>query len=415
MRYSTISLIAFILLLDTCLCVTASGQREFGFKMPEGSKRVEIQFEEFNNLIVIPVTINRFLTLKFILDTGVETAILTEKLFADILDVDYIRQIKIAGPGIEDSVEVLVANNMTFHLPGGLIGKNMNMLVLKEDYLKLSENMGDEVHGIIGYDVFSRFVVEIKYDSKKLILHDPATYKPKKRFRAIPIDIRNSKPFLSTSITKNKETSSLDIMVDTGASHAALLDFGDIFSEDLSSSNKIVTRLGTGIGGEIPGYLSRLDKLSIAGFSFENVLFCVPFEGVYNKSIKRGSKYGTIGGELLHRFNVIIDYHNGIMYFKKSNRFDDAFEYDMSGLTLNATGDNLDTLEVVSLKEYSPAHKVGFEVGDIIISINQRNLRNSKLSEINWLLSRREGLRIKCNLIRDGEKLKKIFYLKRMI
>jgi hypothetical protein len=414
MRNPTISLIAFILLLNTCICATASGQREFGFSMPEGSKRVEIEFEEFNNLIVIPITINRFLTLKFILDTGVETAILTEKLFADLLDAEYIRELRISGPGIVDSIEVLVANKMTFYLPGGLIGKNMNMLVLKEDYLKLSENMGDEVYGIIGYDIFSRFVVEIKYDAKKIILHDPTTYKPKRRFKSVPIEIRNSKPFLNTLISQQSDTSSLDIMVDTGASHAALLDFGNTFNEDITTE-KIVTRLGTGIGGEIPGYLGRLDNLSFGEFSFEEVLFSAPFEGVYNKSIKRGSQYGTIGGELLNRFNVIIDYHHKKLYLEKSRRYDDKFEYDMSGLTLNATGENLDTLRVVSLKDESPAANAGIEVDDIILKINQKNLHNSKLSDISGLLRRRQGLRIRCKLERDGVKMVKTFYLKRMI
>ncbi len=416
MRYPTISLLAFILLLNTCICATASGQREFGFSMPEGSKKVEIEFEEYNNLIVIPITINRFLTLKFIVDTGVETAILTEKLFADILDAQYIRELKIAGPGVEDSVEVYVANRMTFYLPGGLVGKNMNLLVLKEDYLKLSENMGDEIYGIIGYDIFSRFVVEINYESKKLILHNPKTYKPKRRFTSVPITIVNSKPFLSTSISQKEETNSLDIMVDTGASHAALLDFSSSASaEKYLPSNKIVTRLGTGIGGEISGYLSRLDNLSIAEFSFDSVLFSAPFEGLYNKSIKRGSQYGTIGGELLRRFNVIIDYRHGKMYLEKSNSYGDAFEHDMSGLTLNAKGENLDTLEVVEIKEPSPAYDAGLRKGDIIIRINSRNLRNSKLSEIVAMLRKREGMRVKCRFLRNGQVITKMFHLKRMI
>lgn len=415
MRYPTVSLIAFILLLNTCICATASGQKEFGFTMPEGARKIEIEFEEYNNLIVIPITINRFLTLKFILDTGVETAILTEKLFADILDAEYIRELTIAGPGIQDSVEVYVANRMTFYLPGGLIGKNMNLLVLKEDYLKLSENMGDEIYGIIGYDIFSRFVVEIRYDSKKLVLYDPATYRPKKRFTKVPIDIRNSKPFLNTSISQKQETSSLDIMVDTGASHAALLDFSSTNSEKYLPSNKIITRLGTGIGGEIPGYLSRLDNLSIAEFSFDSVLFSAPFEGIYNKSIKRGSEYGTIGGELLRRFNVIIDYKNGFMYLEKSKNYGDAFEHDMSGITLNAKGENLDTLEVISLKDDSPAAKADIREGDIITRINHKNLRNSRLSEITGMLRRREGMRIRCRVLRDGEILKKVFVLRRMI
>lgn len=414
MRNQTLSLIAFILLLNTCLCSSASGQKEFGFSMPNGQKRVEIQFEEFNNLIVIPITINQFLTLKFIVDTGVETAILTEKLFADIMDANYVREITIAGPGIQDSVEVLVANDMTFYLPGGLVGKNMNMVVLKEDYLKLAENMGDQVYGIIGYDIFSRFVVEIDYDSKRLILHDPKRYKPKRRCTAVPIDVRGGKPFLRTSISQEKAKNSLDIMVDTGASHAALLDFGDIQASALPQ-DRIVTRLGTGIAGEIRGYLSRLDTLAIADFTFEEVLFSAPFEGVYNKSIKRGSKYGTIGGELLHRFNVTLDYQGQMIYLQKSNRYKDSFEYDMSGLTLNATGEELDTLVVIDIKEGSPAHHAGFAKGDILISVNSKNLKNAKLSDINAMLRRKEGMRIKCRILRGEEKMKKIFYLERMI
>ncbi|MEQ9402099.1 MAG: aspartyl protease family protein [Cyclobacteriaceae bacterium] len=414
MRNTSPILLAFVLFLSVCLCSSASGQREFGFSMPYGVKKVEIKFEQFNNLIVIPVTINKFLTLKFILDTGVENAILTEKLFADLLDANYVRELVVAGPGLADSVEVLVTNNMTFSLPGGLIGKNMNMLVLKEDYLELSENMGDEIYGIIGYDVFSRFIVEINYDTNKLILHDPAKYKPKKRLTAIPIEIRHSKPYLKTSISQSNQTNSLDIMVDTGASHAALIDFG-FYEENEMPENRIITRLGQGLAGEIPGYLSRLDTLSIADFTFEQVLFSSPFEGVYNKSIKRGSKYGTIGGELLHRFNVTIDYHNEMMYFEKSNRFRESFEYDMSGLTLNAKGKGLEKLEVVSVKEDSPASESDIREGDVILSINSRHLRNSKLSDINALLRKRAGLKVKCRILRDGEKIKKTFYLKRMI
>ena len=128
MRNPTTCLIAFILVLNTCICAPVSGQKEFGFAMPAGEKKVEIEFEEYNNLIVIPITINRFLTLKFILDTGVETAILTEKLFADILDAEYIRELSIAAPGVQDSVQVFVANQMTFYLPGGAHWKKHELI-----------------------------------------------------------------------------------------------------------------------------------------------------------------------------------------------------------------------------------------------------------------------------------------------
>ncbi|MEM6830033.1 MAG: aspartyl protease family protein [Bacteroidota bacterium] len=414
MRNQTASLLVFIFLFSTCFCSSASGQKEFGFSMPSGSKRVEIAFEEYNNLIVIPITLNGFLTLKFILDTGVETAILTEKLYADIIDVNYVRELKIAGPGINDSVEVYVANELTFNLPGGLVGKNMNMLVLEEDYLELAENMGEEVYGIIGYDIFSRFTVEVNYDSKRLILHDPRRYKPKRRSTTLPIEVRRGKPYLKTSITQEKKKKALDIMIDTGASHAALLDFGG-FEANLVPEERIVTRLGTGIAGEIPGYLSRLDTLSIGQYSFDEVLYSAPLEGTYNKTIKRGSKYGTIGGGLLHRFNVTFDYTNEKMYLQKASRYKDSFEHDMSGMTLNARGQNLDTLKIESIRKDSPADLAGLKTGDIILSINSKSLRNSRLSEIFAMLRKKEGIKIKCKVLRDGQKLRRTFRLKRLI
>ncbi|MEQ9466756.1 MAG: aspartyl protease family protein [Ekhidna sp.] len=414
MRNPIISLITFILVINTCLCSSASGQKEFGFKMPEKTKKIEIPFEQHNNLIIIPVTINRFLTLKFILDTGVENAILTEKLYADILDVNYIREIIIDGPGLVDSVEAYVANQVTFGLPGGVVGQNMNMLVLKEDYLKLSENIGDDVHGIIGYDIFSRFVVDVNYDDKIVTLYDPKSYKSDKKMVEVPIEIRGTKPFMPATIRQDGKKTSLDIMVDTGASHAALIDYSYIDGIYLPEKT-IVTRLGMGIAGEIPGHVGRMDSVTIECFDFSQMLVSAPFEGAYNKVIKRGARIGTFGGELLNRFHVIFDYSKKKMYLEKSKRYKNSFEYNMSGMSLNAVGENLDTLKVVHVDKGRPADKAGIKTGDVIRSINGKSLSSHSLSEINNLLQSRDGRKIKVKLCRDGEKVKVQFHLKRMI
>lgn len=414
MRNPIISLVVFILMINTCLCSTAIGQREFGFKMPKDRKRIEIPFEQHNNLVVIPLTINKFLTLKFILDTGVETAILTEKLYADILEMNYIREITIAGPGVIDSVQAYVANQATFSLPGGVIGQNMNMLVLKQDYLKLSENIGDDVHGIIGYDIFSRFVVQIDYDESILTLHDPKKFKKNKRSVAIPLKIESSKPFIEASIKQGDEKTDLDIMVDTGASHAALLDYQFVNGISLPEK-KIETRLGRGIAGDIPGYIGRMDSVQIDCFSFSEMLVSAPFEGAYNKVIKRGARVGTFGGELLTRFEVTFDYLNEQVYLKKGEEFKDDFEFNMSGLTINAEGENLDTMVVVNVDKGSPAAEADIQIGDIIHTINGKNLRTNRLSDIFFLLRSRDGRKIKIRIIRNGEKIKKKFFLRRII
>ncbi|GAB4240345.1 MAG: hypothetical protein Tsb0034_16750 [Ekhidna sp.] len=382
--------------------------------MPDNRKSITFSFDQHNNLIIIPITINKFLTLKFILDTGVETAILTEKLYADILEVNYIREITIAGPGIVDSVEAYVANEVTFNLPGGITGHNMNMLVLKDDYLELSENIGDDVHGIIGYDIFSRFVVEIDYDDNEITLYDPNKYKKNRKSVEVPIEVRGSKPFVQASIKQKDQKKSLDIMVDTGASHAALIDYN--FLDGMSPpEERIVTRLGRGVAGEIPGYVGRMDSVRIDCFGFDDMLVSAPFEGAYNKAIKRGARVGTFGGELLNRFNVTFDYRHQKMYLKKGADYAENFEFDMSGLSLNAVGKYLDTLMVVNVQKDSPAAQADIKKGDIIRSIGGRTLYSHTLSEIYQLLRSRDGRRIKVKIIREGEKIKKKFYLRRSI
>lgn len=414
MRNPAISLIVFLLIINSCLCSPAKGQKEFGFKMPPKMKSVKIPFEQHNNLIVIPLTVNRFLTLKFILDTGVETAILTEKLFADILELNYVRKIHISGPGIVDSVEAIVASEATFSLPGGLVGQNMNMLVLEEDYLKLSESIGDEVHGIIGYDIFSKFVVEINYDDKVLYLHNPNRYKAPKRATKIPLSITKSKPFIRADLHQDGQNEHLDFMIDTGASHAALIDYNNIPTLDLPEE-KIETRLGRGIAGEILGYLGRMDSLAIADFDFNKVIVSAPFQGAYNKVIKRGARIGTFGGELLTRFNVTFDYKNQSLYLIRGKKYSQDFEHDMSGLTINAMGENLDTLSVIAVEDESPAKAIGIEEGDMILSINGKSLKSHDLSTIYALLRSRDGRKIRVKLLRDGNKIVKRFRLKRKI
>lgn len=414
MRNPIFSLIVSILLINTCLSSTAKGQKEFGFKMPLKTKKIEIPFERHNNLIVIPVTVNEFLTLKFILDTGVETAILTEKLYADILNVNYLREIVIAGPGAIDSIEALVANNVSFSLPGGIFGENMNLLVLKDDYLKLSENIGEDVHGIIGYDIFSRFVVNINYKDQLITLYDPSSFKKPRRSQKLPITIINRKPFLTASVTQNNQRANLDMMIDTGASHAALIDYSQVTSINLPEK-KMETQLGRGIAGEILGYVGRMDSLQIDNFQFENMLVSAPFEGAYNKTIKRGARIGTFGGELLHRFNVTFDYSRSTIYLQKSPSYNDKFEFNMSGMSINSVGKNLDTLKIINVKKDGPADKAGILEEDILLSINGKTINNSTLSEIYALLQKRDNLTIRCKILRDGERITKKFKLDRMI
>src|SRR6187402_3820473 len=102
--------------------------QSLGFSLAEGQRSVSIPIEIHNNLIVVPIVLNGQLPLKFILDTGVRTAILTEKAYSDILNLPYSRKYSIAGPGGEKMVDAYVTNNVTLDMPG-VHGRGHAMLV----------------------------------------------------------------------------------------------------------------------------------------------------------------------------------------------------------------------------------------------------------------------------------------------
>ncbi len=370
-------------------------------------------FTFVNNLVIIPITINNQITLKFILDTGANNIILTEKIFGDIMGLDYDRTISIAGPGSVDEVSAYVVNGVGLRLPKGIRGRYLSMLVLEQDYIQLKENLGEDVYGIIGFDVFSRFVVEINFTKLEVTFHRPETFKPPRFYKSIDMTVERSKPYINVVVQQKGEMDTLKLMIDTGASHAMLLDLSKSDVLTLPDST-IDTTLGQGIGGEILGSIGRFERVKMGNFDLRNVLVSIPFEGEYSNVIKRGSRNGTIGGHALLHFNCIIDYPHRKFYLKRNNNYRSPFQYDMSGLKISYL-ENPKRYEVTSVMERSPAYDAGILPGDEILFINGKDIENSKLGDINGLLRSKSRRHIRATILRDGKKMTFKFRLRKMI
>jgi hypothetical protein len=387
--------------------------RQFSYEFDHNFNKVEIPFINHNNLIVIPLTLNDKITLQFIVDTGVQSTILTEKTYADYLGLSYDRRIELTGPGSKESISALVASNVSVNIPG-LGSKNQTILVLEEDYLNLSSNLGFEVHGIIGFEIFSRFVVDINYDEKIIILHEPEKFKPRKSYTPINIQILNSKPYLNAQILQYNGTV-LDamLMVDTGASHPLLLQL--LEESDVTLPPKTLPAfLGKGLGGEIPGHLGRVIKLKIGPYTFDHVIASYPEEDAYNR-VEVNGRIGTVGGEILTRFNPIFDYFNNTLYLRKSRKYGKPFQHDMSGMEFIAFGKNLDKIVITNVTVGSPAYEAGLQIGDQILFLNGFRMTASNFRFVNKLLRTKPGRKIKVEVARIDKRIKIKFRLREMI
>src|SRR5258706_9605388 len=222
--------------------------QNLGFAITEGRSKVKIPIEVYNNLIIVPVVLNGKLPLKFILDTGVRTTILTEKAFSDFLHLSYARKYTIAGPGGVKFIDAYITNNVTIDIPG-VHGEGHAMLVLDQDYLELRNYLGTDVHGILGYELFSRFVVQVDYENKTLTLMLPSRFKSHRKYEEIPIMVQDTKPYFIGTILFNDSTKlQAKLLIDTGASHGLMLD-PESDTVIKVPSRFITSIIGRGLGG----------------------------------------------------------------------------------------------------------------------------------------------------------------------
>ncbi len=408
------------LLLATFLALLiffpAAGQF-YGFRLTnKRAKRVAIPFELHSNLIVVPVKVNDGEELKFIVDTGVRTAILTNQIYVDGVPSKNDRVISLMGAGNAGQVTAYVSNGISLDLPGASADGNA-MLVLKEDYLMLDSHLGTRVHGILGYEIFSRFVVEIDYINHHIILHKPEHFKPRRSYKAVPITVEDTKPYLNHVKFKVNDTTYIDLklMIDTGASHSLLLNTAS--HPQLKVPDKHLSGyLGRGLSGEIYGHMGRVPELKINKYALEGIIASFPEENDLTKELTaRFNNNGNIGGSVLKRFRVIFDYANEMMYIKRNRLFKKDFEYNMSGMDLIAVGALLETYIVSKIADDSPAQRAGIQEGDTILSVNGAIFPELTLATYSNLVSSRSGRKITVRIMRNGRTMKKKFRLERIL
>jgi predicted aspartyl protease len=388
--------------------------RPLGFVMPDGVKKVTIPFEVYNNLIVIDVLLNRSLPLKFVLDTGVRTTVLTEKSLTDILNLPYSRKITIPGAGGKKLVDAYVVNNVSLNI-GKIAGSGHALLVLETDLLQLKNYLGVNVHGILGYELFSRFVVDLNYDRKTVTFHNAETFKIKGRFVELPISVEDTKPYIEANfIIRGSEVIKGKFMMDTGASHTMMLD-GRSSDKIYVPEPNISTTLGRGLAGDIFGEIARIDKMWVDKYVFEGVITTFPDADSYEISLDKNFRNGTFGGGMMSRFRIIFDYIHSKIYVRKGSDFHRAFEYNLSGLIIKAKGVYLREYEIDNVREHSAAEQAGVLMGDEIKRVNGTTTEDLTLEQVMGLLSYRANKTIRLKIIRDGQTLYIKYKLTRLI
>lgn len=416
------------------------------FDLPEGQKYEKVKFQLINNLIVIPIDVNGS-KLSFILDSGVSSPILFSLAEQDSIQINKVSQIKLRGLGDGEPIQALSSRNNNFKI-GNIKNPDQHLYVVLDESLNFSQSIGIPIHGIIGYDLFRDFVVDINYGSKSIKFYDPDTYKTKqhKKSQTLPIFIEKKKAYVDGSILMNTSEVPVRLLLDTGSSDAIWLFEND----DLAIPDKNYDDfLGRGLAGDIFGKRTQVNSMKIGGFEIEDAKTAFPDMISYSIIKNLGDRNGSLGGEVLKRFHIVFDYPNKQITLRKNRNFNAPFQYNMSGIDLQHNGlryiaesiaynsgiveqkdetfgnvqilmENRTRLSLVpeiivsGIRSGSPAENAGLQEGDVILAVNGESVHSYKLQQILHMLNEGEGKKVRVLIERYDSDLLFTFVLKDM-
>ncbi len=366
------------------------------------------------NLLLIPVMLNGRGPFQFVLDTGVETAILTDPAVRDSLHLPPGQPLLVEGAGEDAALRAEYHDSVRIELSGVAPGA-IPLTVLSGDVLRLSQYVGEPVAGLIGFDVFRAFVVEIRPAADAVFLHAPGRFRAPRRAARLPLAVRGGKPYINSLIEQAAPADTLTarLLIDTGAGHALSLEMGAHPALRLPPQ-RLRSQLGRGLSGPINGWLGRAGALALGPYRLRLPLVSFPDSAAARAKV-RVRREGTLGYEALRRFRVWFDYPGRGLWLRPGSGLRAPFEHDMSGCDLAARGTSLRRIVVVQVTPGSPAEVAGLLPDDELLAIDGRGTDTYSLTALDQLLRSRDGRPIPLLVRRTTELFYTTLVLRRAI
>lgn len=404
----------FFFIWCSFFCLEKNQAQNFGLQLPVGTQSIEFPFEFHNNYIVVEVMFQRIYPAHFIFDTGAEHTILCKKDLSQLLGLKYEREFKIIGADFKKELKAYLTRGVFLQIKDSPLEAKQDILVLDEDYYRLDQSAGVAIHGIIGADLFQRYVVRIDYMSQKIRLTTAARFSPPRQHDAFDLEIIRGKPYLNSKIKTqpNDSLTKVKLLLDTGAG-LALMFFSNTHPALTPPPGSAKGVLGMGLGGDIEGNIGRIDNLILnENIAFKSIICDFQETDVFSDSLYLSNRNGIIGAQILSRFDLIIDYVNQKLYLRPNRTYKQKILEDRSGLILLAQGTNFNHFYVNGIVLGSPAHWAGIQRGDIVVNINRFPTSLLSMTNISKRLSGATGKRVSITILRNGQKIKKSFLLK---
>lgn len=377
----------------------------FDFSANAKSKKIEsIPFEMVGSYVVINVKINNSSPLNLILDSGIRNTIITELEPSDKISLNFSDVKDMMGLGGGSVLEAFTSNFNTLKI-GKLKFQNKTVYVLKNDVFNLSKHSGTKINGLIGVDFFQDHTVEIDYSSRRVRFYESETFEAPKGYGMLPITVESQKMFVELSVIESDSTrKQVKMLMDTGA------ELNAWFQTSTKESVKIPPKwvqgtIGEGLNGIITGKYSHIPQICFGDFCLRNAIVSFPDSATITGIVSNSKRDGTVGSQLLSRFNLFIDYKQRKFYFKPNSNFKKPYTYNVAGIEIIQYSPLIPVIEVMDVWSNSPAAHAGVKRDDQIIEINGNRAFQMSIGEIRRIFETPSKHSLNLTLKREKEEV----------
>lgn len=172
-----------------------------------------------------------------------------------------------------------------------------------------------DIRGVIGCELFERYVVTVDYRRRMVILNEPAAFRPPAAGRRVPITFDGRLPVIQTPLTVRGKRIPARLMIDTGASQAMVLRYPFATAQGIFGSQDKTTTSETVATGRRPFTTITVDQLQLDRWTFKS-----PATRAYASPAGAGgytTTDGLLGNDVLQHFRVTFDYSRKQVIFEE--------------------------------------------------------------------------------------------------
>jgi hypothetical protein len=348
-------------------------------RWPRGTDSITVPFKLLNNHIYLQASINGTKARSFLFDTGATDFIQGDTAKALGLRMEG----ALPGGGFGDGIAKIGFTRVQSIAIGGLTLEDQVFGVDYSPSFSEMEGSGERFAGLLGYEFAKR----------------AGSFHPPAAGVQIPFTFNAHVPMVAGEL----DGIAGEFEIDTGSKSALTLMAPFAQSNGLTEKYQATHSaiVGYGVGGPSRALLARAGELTIGGLTiYRPVTDIVTDKGGVAVATRTA---GNIGGELLRRFTVTLDYGHRLLWLQPNKQAYEPDIFDRSGLWISRAANG--RTFIMDVTTGSAASRAGIAPDEEILKVNGRpanripiealreQLKSAVGTQITLLLKNRMGRR----------------------